>query len=81
VGFLLYLGRWGYGMPTLAHIDYWRPDTCPPLVTGPDGITQLRRFRVEAVIYAKDRGEAQRDLSAARMFLAAGRIMRNTEGA
>jgi hypothetical protein len=47
----------------MTRIDAQRPYNAPEAVTGSDGKTALRRFRVDGVIYAPDREEAERRLA------------------
>jgi hypothetical protein len=47
------------------------PATCK----AADGKTTLHRFRVDAVIYARSRGEAKRAAEEASLYLSAARVV------
>lgn len=46
----------------------------PPTTIAADGKTTLSRFRVDAIIYAPNKREAQRRLNLANIYLDAARI-------
>jgi hypothetical protein len=51
-----------------------QPQNAPETILAADGRTTLHRFRVEAVIFAPDREEAQHRLNSANIYLDAGRL-------
>lgn len=50
------------------------PQNAPETILAADGTTVLKRFKVEAVIFAPDRDEAQHRLNSANIYLDAGRL-------
>jgi hypothetical protein len=61
----------------MTHYDNHRPQDCPELVTAANGSTLLRRYRVEAVIYARSRAEALVRLENGAVYLDAARLLRD----
>lgn len=53
---------------------YDDPKTAPETMLAADGKTVLRRFLVEAAIYAPDKAEAERRLEAAAIYLDTARV-------
>ena len=60
--------------PDPDYVKYSEPQDAHPSAVSADGNTILHRFRVDAVIYAKDRASAQRRLENAHVYLDAARI-------
>lgn len=61
-------------MTTRAYELNSQPENAPETILAHDGKTVLHRFRVEAVIFAPDRDEAQHRLNSANIYLDAGRL-------
>jgi hypothetical protein len=60
--------------------DYSKPQAAPETVLAADGQTVLKRFRVDAVIFAPDQATAQRRLSQIGLYLDAA-ALKSGEGA
>jgi hypothetical protein len=56
-------------------MDYSRPDLAPETQVAADGKTVLRRYRIEAVVYAADRKAADSFAQALNLYCDAARVV------